>query len=162
MRGWDWGEHVCVWSSWDQLWEAPRDDAAENRRGYGGGSRVFTFGWAKWSGGGQGEGTEGLGSTGVWGRHAEGPPGPGAEVRAGLAWAGLQGAVYHVGRPSTESALYTHSSPGPSLPPWGGKLCGSSVPMSGSVGRAGGSEPALSHGLGKIQLLRDLGHPGQL
>lgn len=57
----------------------------------------------------------------------------------------MQEAMDHV---RTEHTLPHISGSDLSLPPWGG-----ACPESGSAGRARGSEPTFSHGLGVIRLL---------
>lgn len=78
-----------------------------------------------------------------------------AGVRAVQGRAGLQGAEYRVswGRPRTEG-LSPNASPGPARHHGEGAAVGAVRPASGSVGRAGGSEPALGRGLGR-------GRPGR-
>ena len=107
----------------------------------------FTFGQQDGAGQGQGEDTEGLDSTGVWGRHAEGPA-RGRGQGEGKAGPGRPAGsrVPCGGRPGPKHAL-PHSCP--SLPPWGGDAMWAVCPVSGSVG----SQPALSHGPGRIWLL---------
>lgn len=94
----------------------------------------------------------GLGSTGVWGQHAEGPAWGEGEGRAGL-----PEAEYHVGPgPGQKDARPNVDGPGRGLPPWGGGchgLCAQCLPQG-----EGCLEPAFSHGLGGTGLLGDCGH----
>lgn len=150
------GRAVC-WALWDQLW-GDRDacvTGVPQRTFWGVGHAAGFSHLAGQDGGGRGQGqvTEGLDSTGVWADMLQAQAGAGqgcSEPRTVWGLAPGRHALPHMG------------SPGPSLSPWAGGRCAGGRPTSSSVGRAGGSEPALSCGLVGIRLLGDCGRLGRL